>query len=290
MYHSDLVGGLAARVAGVRSVVWGIRHTTLEPGKSKKATILVARVCAMLSWKLPVRIVVCAQRAMAVHEDLGYDRTRMRLISNGYDLSKFYPRPDSKREFRRNHCIDYSTPLIGMVARFDAQKDHVNLLNALEMLRDQGLRFYCVLVGSLIEPTNRKLVDWITSRELNDYVHLLGRVEDVPSVMNALDLHVLSSSSEGFPNVVAEAMACGTPCVVTDVGDAGHIVGGTGWVVPPGDALALSEAIAAAIDELDRPGDADSRRRIVRRRIEEYFSIESMLMGYLSVWNESIAS
>lgn len=287
MYHGDLFGGLAARAAGIRSVVWGIRHTTLEPGKSKKTTIWIAKLLAKLSWWLPAKIVVCAQRAMDVHEALGYNRSKMCFIPNGYDLADFQPGLDPVGELRASLVSDQSIPLIGMVGRFNSQKDHVNLLDAMVILRDRGTVFRCVLVGTGLDSANTQIVEWIAQRGLTDHVHLLGRRNDIPNIMNALDFHVLPSAfGEAFPNVVAEAMACGTPCVVTDVGDAAFIVGDTGWVVPPVDPKKLAAAMATALEEKfsDCTG-WQQRCQNSRERIRNNFDIQTMVKKYQEVWS-----
>jgi glycosyltransferase involved in cell wall biosynthesis len=146
--------------------------------------------------------------------------------------------------------------------------------------------FRCVLVGDGMNLANETLATMIRKMELDQRIILAGPRDDIPAVMNALDLHVLSSASEAFPNVVAEAMACGTPCVVTDVGDAATIVGSTGWVAPAGDAIQLAGRIEKALVALASPG-RDKRSAECRARIAENFSIGKMVEAYESVWIEA---
>jgi glycosyltransferase involved in cell wall biosynthesis len=289
MYHADLIGGLLGRLAGVSTIVWGVHHTTLEAGKSSRSTILIAKLLGHLSRMVPQRIAVCAHKAFEVHGALGYDTARMRVIPNGYDLSAFAPDEGARRLLRLELGIGEQVPLLGMVGRFDPQKDHANLLVALASLREQGRDFVCVLVGTRIEASNSELMAEICALGLEEHVRLLGRRNDIPAVMNSLDLHILSSAfGEAFPNVLAESMACGTPCVTTDVGDAALIVGDTGWVVPPSNSKALAEAIDAAISAGATP-EWETRREGARRRIEEHFGIERMVAAYGAVWRETIA-
>lgn len=288
MYHGDFVGGVMARLAGVRNVVWGIHNTTLEPGKSRWTTIVIARVSAWLSHWIPKRIAVCAQRAVEVHRSLGYDAVRMRVIPNGYNLSRFKPDSSSGLKVREEWGISQETPLLGMVARYDPQKDHDNLLDALKILRERGVEFCCVLVGTGMDSGNQGVVNLVLSKELQCHVKLAGQRNDVPAVMNALDLHVLSSAAEAFPNVLAEAMACGTPCVTTDVGDAAVIVGDTGWVVPPRDATALADGIQEALRDWRGKAWSD-RKNSARERIKNCFSVDRMVDAYGQLWQESIA-
>lgn len=283
MYHADLLGGIFARLALQRNIVWGIHHTTLVPGESPRSTILVARLCARLSRLVPRHIICCAEKARDVHAELGYDRKRMSVIPNGYDLSVFQPDPAAGRALRAELGIADDAPLIGFVARFDPQKDHRNLLQALAHLKKQGRTPGCLLIGTGMEPENSTLMAMITELGLDDQIHLLGRCSDIPAVMNALDLHVMSSLGEAFPNVLAEAMACGTPCVSTDVGDAAAILGDHGWIVLPRNAKALAGAIARALEDLAGP-DGPSRRENARRHIVENFSLDRMVARYHEVW------
>ncbi|MGO4478343.1 glycosyltransferase family 4 protein [Massilia sp. 2TAF26] len=287
MYHADLLGGLAARLAGVKSVVWGIHHTVLEPGKSKSETIMIARLLARLSHFIPRQITACAEKSVVVHAALGYKAEKMVVVPNGYDLQNFMYDEQQRAALRTSWNVDKSVPLLGMVSRYDPQKDHANLIKALAELKKSGQRFCCLLVGSGMVAENAELSERIAHAGLQSEIMLLGPRHDIPAVMSALDLHVLSSSAEAFPNVLAEAMACGTPCVTTDVGDAALIVGDTGWVTPPNNAAALAKSMGLAL-AARQTGDWDDRKRRARQRVEQNFSLDRMVAGYQGVWNRAV--
>lgn len=285
MYHADLIGGVVARLAGIRAVAWGIRNSGEHLSRSSRSARLVLRMCASLSGRVPAAIVCAARDAARRHEQLGYRADRMVVIPNGYDLSRYAPDAAAGARMREIWGVAPDVPLIGCVARWDPLKDHANLLGAVGHLvrehRDAGLR--CVLVGRGMAPGNAELGALIDREGLRGRVLLAGPSDDVPAVMNSLDLHVLSSCAEGFPNVVAEAMACGTPCVVTDVGDASHIVGDTGRVVAAQDARALAEGIQAMLLRVAEVGrtaaGAPGRERVLAN-----FDLERMVQAYGEVW------
>lgn len=282
LYHADLLGGFAAKLAGVRRIVWGIRHSSLEPSANKASTLWVMRMCSWVSRWVPHAIVSCSARATEVHIAAGYKAEKFTTIPNGYDLKTYIPKPVSGSAWRSEKMFGADLPLIGCVARWDVLKDHANLLAALALVRSKH-EFRCVLVGPEMDSSNAELIGLIAAHGLEDVVLPLGQTGDVPAVMNAIDLHVLASRGEAFPNVVAEALACGTPCVVTDVGDAAYIVGKYGWVVPPGDSAALAESICAALDEWGN-SDWHDRKRLGRERVESLFSLDQMVAAYESVW------
>jgi glycosyltransferase involved in cell wall biosynthesis len=286
MYHADLIGGVTARFAGLKNIFWNIRHTTLEPGKSKKSTILIAKLCALLSGIVPKGIVCCAQEAVRVHAELRYKKSKMTVIGNGYDLSTFNPSDEMKFAFRNEIKVLNDQILLGMVGRFDAQKDHFGLLGALSIVKKVNPNLQFALIGRELNHRNLILKGEIKKVGLESSLILLDQRADISSVMNGLDIHVLSSSfGEAFPNVLAEAMACGTPCVTTDVGDAAVIVGDTGWVVPPKNPQALADAILDAVnEEQNNPQAWQARRQACRERIVNNFSIEKMVAEYHQVW------
>lgn len=285
MYHADLIGGLAARLAGVRAIAWGIRNSGEHLERSSRSARLVLRACALLSGSVPKAIVCAAQKAAERHADKGYRRERLVVISNGYDLSRYAPDNAARARMRAQWGLEGDAPAIGCVARWDPLKDHANLLRAVAALvrdgRDAGLR--CVLIGRGMTAENPELGALIDRLGLRDRLVLAGPSDDVPAAMNGLDLHVLSSCAEGFPNVVAEAMACGVYCVVTDVGDAAYIVGDTGVVVPPEQAEALARGIETALREVAARG-RERAGEPGRARVLEHFGLARMVQGYIAVW------
>lgn len=286
MYHADLIGGVLARLAGVHRVFWGIRHSDLLPGESRRSTIAVAKLCAWLSRVVPTGIACCAERARSVHLALGYSAHKFQVIPNGYDIGQLKLDVKAKQRLRDQWTVPEGVPLLGMVARFDPQKDHANLFSSLGVLKKQGMSFHCVLVGSEMKADNNILSSLIDENDLHKEISLLGQRSDIPAVMSALDVHALSSAfGEAFPNVLAEAMACSTPCVTTDVGDAALIVGETGWVVPARDSQALASALVRALGEYsDAPRDWIARQNEARERIVTQFSIAIMVERYRKFW------
>ena len=285
MYHADLLGGISARLAGVCRVFWGIRHSKLEKGKSKRSTIMVARLCAFLSGWIPDKIICCANKAQDVHADIGYSARKLRVIPNGYDLSRFRSDAAAGAKVRAELGLGPNDFIIGNVGRFDPSKDHSNLLQALARVAECKIPFRCLLIGKGVSPDNAGLVKQIMELGLQQRVLLVGQRSDIPAVMNALDLHVLSSSSEGFPNVIAEAMACGTPCVSTDAGDALEIVGDQEACCPARDPQALADLIIKSAREwLSFPSMWQARKIASSRRIAEKFSIEAMVEAYETCW------
>jgi glycosyltransferase involved in cell wall biosynthesis len=286
MYHADVVGGLVAKCAGVKRIVWGIRNTLLDPTAGNWPTRTVARTAAVLSHLIPSVIVSCSRQALLQHASIGYRPSKLVYIPNGYDLGRFAPDSHVRRSVRESIQVAESDFLLGMVARWDPQKDHATLFNAAGRLSARiRSRWRLVLIGPDMVPSNKPLMELINDAKLRANSILLGPRSDVPELMKALDVHVLSSAyGEGFPNVVAEAMASGVPCVATDVGDASEIVGSAGWVVPPKDAGGLAEAMVQAYEAWSRPDDWVHISLASRRKVVSDYSVDAMVYRYRQVW------
>jgi glycosyltransferase involved in cell wall biosynthesis len=285
MYHADLIGGIAAKLVGGIPVIWGIRHSNLDPQGSKRKTIWTANACARLSNWLPTQIVCCSEASLPVHAALGYATRKMCVIPNGFDLDVFRPDPSARRSVRAELGIPEDTLLIGMFARFHAQKDHRNFVEAAALLHAHHPDIHFLLCGDGITWENRVLSGWIVTASIHEHCHLLGPREDIPRLAAALDIASSSSFGEGFPNVVGEAMSCGVPCVVTDVGDSDRIVGTTGRIVAAKDPEALAMAWKEMIDlgEEGRRGLGVAARKRVMDRYELSRIVEKYEALYTSL-------
>lgn len=285
MYHADLVGGFIARLAGYNNVIWGIVGFNLNPNVASRSTRLTAKICAMLSGFIPRKIISCSVKSVTAHQNMGYAREIFEIIPLGYDLEEFKRNESERYKLRKSWGIGLESIIVGCVARWHPQKDHRNLLQAISTIKDK-FSFHCVLAGPEMMENNKDLLDIINSISgLNHNIVLAGRVDSIPNVMSAFDLHILPSLGEAFPNVVAEAMACGTPCIVTDVGDAATIVGNTGWVVPSGNSVALANTMMTALNEMENKEKWKQRTMDCRTRIEENYTIERMVESYNNLWH-----
>lgn len=285
MYHADLIGGVAARMSGIAPVLWNVRGG-LRPRESTLSTRLTARAAGTLSHLVPSRIISCSRRNVRDAEAVGYAPDRIAVIPNGYDTEALQRSPAARRQLRDEWGVGDHEVAVGFVARWHPQKDHKTLIRAVSLLENRDA-VRLILVGPGMSPNNRDLMTLLRSHSVVGRTVLPGPMSPIAPVMSALDLHVLSSiSGEGFPNVVAEAMACETPCVVTDVGDAALIVGETGWVVQPDNPEALAGTISEAIGRIILEGEELGGR--CRERIRSNFSLERMVQSYVLLWEEAL--
>jgi glycosyltransferase involved in cell wall biosynthesis len=278
MYHADLLGGLAARLARVPAVAWGIRNTNLDRDKTKLSTRVVVGACARVSRWVPDRILSCSEVARQAHVNLGYAADKMTVIPNGFDLARFQPDARARVTVRAELRVGDDVPLLGLIGRFDPQKNHAGFFEAAGCLHRRLPTAHFVLAGKGIDEGNRALMQMVETAGVGHMTHILGLRSDIPHLMAALDVLASSSYGEAFPNVLGEAMASGVPCVVTDVGDSAYIVGDTGRVVLPGNMAGLAAAIE---DLLTLPAaERAALGKRARARVAEHFEIGRVVQQY----------
>lgn len=286
LYHADLLGGIAARKFPGVAVVWSLRNCRL---KTKWSTGVVARLCALFSNRLPTLIAACADSARSEHVARGYPEERIEVIPNGFDTQKFHPNPERGWAIRAEMGIDENLVVFGLVGRSDPNKDHEGFIEAaskhIESHPDSNVLF--LFCGRYMDKHNDLIVRLIKDSGLNDRVLLAGARSDIEDMYQAFDVLVSSSLSEGFPNVVGEAMACGKPCIVTDVGDSKKLLNGAGIVVPPRDPDAMAGAIARMA--FKTPTERAGLGAIGRQTIENDYGLSGIADRYLGLYRRGVA-
>jgi glycosyltransferase involved in cell wall biosynthesis len=283
LYHADFLGLIAGKLSGVPSIVWNLRCSDLSEGDTSWTLSKILTVMTHFS-NIPDAVVVNSVAGKIVHERLGYKPLRWECIPNGFDMELFAPSKDARLELRRELGLSPHTRLVGLIAHYHRIKDHLNFLKAAQRLSRIHQEVQYVFAGRGVSMENKKLVDQISSLGLDGKVHLLGDRTNIHKIFAALDILVSASYSEGFSNVIGEAMASEVTCVVTDVGDSADMVGAAGKVVPPRDPVAMADAL----DDLLSRNNSDFNALSVsaRKRIASLFSIESIVNRYEELYNE----
>ena len=283
MTRGNAVGGLFGRIAG-KLVAWNVRCSTLGP--LRRESQMLARTTGRAARWLADYVINCSAQSAELHKAMGYAAVDGGVIPNGYDPAVFFPDDQARAAVRQSLGYNAREFVIGTIGRWHAQKGYPYLLNAIRLLHERGISARLLMVGRELDSENAELQELVQQSGCAGLVAFLGERQDIPALARAPDLHVLASIGvEGFPNAVAEAMLSGTPNVVTDIGDSELIVGDTGWVVAPGDAERLADAIEEAHHEwLKSPDRWQERRQAARQRIAENFSLERMVQSYEQLW------
>lgn len=271
LYHADLAGGLAARAAGCRAILWGIRSVGLARD-AKLATRMIMKAGAWLSHWVPARILCVATASKEAHGALGYDLRKMVVVPNGYDLTKMVPSAGARSRLRAAWGIGADERVIGTVGRFCDEKDYPTFVQASARIAAERGDVQFVMIGRGLDPSNPALLSWIRERGLEGRVRLLGSREDVVDCLSAFDLFCLPSRMEAFPNVLVEAMAAGLPCVSTDAGDAAEILGECGLVVPREQPDRLAGGMRSLL-ALPAP-DRESLGELAKARVRSKYSLQ----------------
>jgi glycosyltransferase involved in cell wall biosynthesis len=253
--------------------VWGVRASNMDLNRYGWLDQFLYQIERALSRSADL-IIVNSYSGLDHAIAQGFPRDKMRVIPNGIDTDQFRPDPESGKQFRKDWCIGEKEHLIGIVGRLDPMKDHPTFLKAAALLARErtDVRFLCV--GDGPQPYQSRLRSMSEELGLGKRLIWLSSAEDMSAIYNAMDVMTSASSfGEGFSNAIGEAMACGVPCVVTDVGDSKRIVGDFGEVVPPADPSALAQAWSRTL----RPNENEQRCRIqIRTRIMEQYCLHAL--------------
>jgi glycosyltransferase involved in cell wall biosynthesis len=265
-------------------IVWGVRCSMMDPKQYDRVSGVSLKLTCPLA-RFADAIIANSHVGREYHVALGYPAQKTVVISNGIDTKRFRPDPKARDLIRTEWGITEHEKLIGLVGRLDPMKDHSTFLNAAALLVREGKQFRFVCVGDGPIEYRASLQKLAETLGLTKYLIWVGARVDVSPIYSSLDLLVSSSSfGEGFSNVIGEAMACGVPCVVTNVGDSSWVVGDLGEVVPPKDSVALAEAIQRLFTQKKfDPGQ-------IRQRVVDQLSVESLVTNTENMLSNLIES
>lgn len=282
MYHGNLAAQLSSVFLSPEiPVVWNIRHSIYDLKSEKRLTALIIRMSAFMS-KRPSQIIYNSRTSASQHEALGIAPHKRIIIPNGFNTETFSPSENARAIIRKELGLSSTSILIGFIARYHPMKDHNNFIQAAAFLSRNYPDVHFLLAGKNVDMNNPELTKRVDDVKLNNNIHLLGERRDMSTLTASLDIASSSSFSEAFSNVIGEAMACGVPCAVTDVGDSKLLIGETGKTVPPRDPEALANAWKTFI-ELGSEGRRDLGKK-ARSRIKNVFNMEKIASQYESLY------
>lgn len=223
MYHADFLGGLAAKSVGIKKIIWGIRTTDVTKGASK-LTVVLRSLCAKLSYWIPSDIVCVAYAAKDTHAAVGYDSRKMKVIHNGFELDKFVVTDADRCQIRKELNLTEEDVVVGSVGRFNAVKNQRLFVEVAKYLVPRYPQLKFMMVGRDNDPENKELMSWICQNNLEGSFRLLGQRHDVAKCIKAMDIFCLHSKTEGFPNVLGEAILLEKYVISTNVGDVKYLI------------------------------------------------------------------
>ena len=276
MPHGNLYATLAKLSYFKAKIVFNIRQSLVNY-KDKLSTHVIIKLNALFS-RWVVAVVNNSNISQQQHAVIGFSKKNALYIANGFDVDVFKPDADLYKSVRKFYGLNQQVKIIGNLARFHPVKNHFGLLEILQKIHSECAQpIVFMLGGAGVDSENAELTKKVRELGLQKNCILLGAVES-KSVMPAFDLYISSSWGEGFPNVIGEAMACGVPCVTTDVGDCKLIMGGFGGVAAAGDYDSLAKKSILYLDT------SELAKKQIRQHIIDNYTIGKIAAQYESLY------
>lgn len=286
MYHGNLAATAGRSLAGHRApLLWNIRKAT-DVSEFRLMTRLTIKVGAWIS-KSVSRVIYCGRFVEQCHTKLGYSSSNAVIIPNGFDTDRFAPSAESRKLVREKLRLPEDALIVGMTARYHPHKDHPNFIRAAAIVRKTKPDVYFVLAGRGLDKSNAFIRGLAEDLDLRDRLIMLGEHCSVETLLPAFDVYCLSSSAEGFPNSLGEAMSCGVPCVSTDAGASSEVIGEDGWIVPTRNSEMLATAVTDALQKSSTEREVIGQR--ARARVVQQFSLSAVAERYAEVYRSALA-
>jgi glycosyltransferase involved in cell wall biosynthesis len=262
-------------------IIWGIFQTNYSLSENKLLTLLVVKLCQYFSYTIPDKIITDSRKSYLVHCNKKFCSSKFIIINNGFDTNKFKFSNLHRKTWRKNLKFSQKDIVLGMVGRWDPQKNHYGFLKSISLLKDNKF-IKIVLIGSGISPRNKILVEMVRENNLSTKVKLLNARNDIHKILPCFDIYISFSTGESFSNALGEAMSCELPCVVSNVGDSKFLLGKGGIVCNSLDSKNFSKSIFSILSASKK--NKKKMGKLGRSRIIENFSLSRICNQYFSLY------
>ena len=280
MYHANLIGSICGFIANVKNIVWGIRHSISK--HDKLSVRIIDKILALTSSFACKAVICCGDIPKLTCEKNGYSKSKLYSIYNGFETHEMYFSEEERNKLRNEFRLSNENFVIVHMARFHYLKNHSGLLKIFAQVYKKNKLARLVLAGNGIE-NNTKIDELIKEFNLSKSVLVLGTRTDTRAIYSMSDVAILTSLSEGFPNVLGEAMLCERPSLATDVGDCKLIIDNDDWIFDLND----NENFVKALLELSiMPKDKIMDiGRSCRKKIIDRFDIGQTYIKFHKIWD-----
>lgn len=285
MYHSNFISLFISQKKKYR-IFWNIRHSELNFKISKKKTMLISMICGFFSNIVPYKIIYCSKKSRKFHEqNYFYSKIKSVLIDNGYSDKNYYPSNKLRLNFRKKNNIKNSDLVLGYAGRYAKQKNITSLLCAFSKLITKEKNIYLFMVGKEINLKNKELKKLVVYLNIKNKVFFLNEQKNLLDFYNGIDLLILVSHSESFPNVVAESMLCSTPVLSNDTGCAKEIINKYGFIISKNDDVTIIKNLKKIIKKIKSKNKKWKLiKKYTRSQIQRNFPLEKMSGKYFENW------
>ena len=285
MYHSNFISLFLPRIF-YEKILWNIRHSELNFKISKKKTILISIICGLFSKFVPKKIIYCSEKSIEFHEkNFFYAKHKTILIDNGFDEKNYFESNHISSNFRNKNKINKSHIILGFAGRYAKQKNINGLLIAFSRFSKRFKNVHLCMVGKNINSKNDELNSIVLNLNIKDSVHFLNEQKNLLEFYNGIDLLVLPSFSESFPNVIAESMLCATPVLSSNAGCAKKIIGASGFIMRNNDHQSILNGLIKSIKIFRyNKNKWNILKKNSQQQIKKNFSIAKMSNKYLRAW------
>ena len=286
MYHSNFLSLFIPRIHS-HKIFWNIRHSVLNLKMSKKTTILVSICCALFSRYFPKKIIYCSEKSIKFHQNKHfYNPKKTILIDNGFDEKTFFSSRNERLTFRKQYNLKKTDIVLGFAGRYTREKNISSLLLGFSKIIKNNKNVYLCMVGKNINILNKELMLYLNNYNIKKKVHLLNEQENLINFYNGIDLLLLTSHTESFPNVVAESMLCSTPVLSSDVGCSKKIIDNFGFIMKDNNYKTIFHNLKKSINFFKNKKKEWKTLKIKSQlKIKKDYSIEKMANSYFKTWN-----